>query len=55
MLNEVARDIEDPFHYDPNELPLPQVRPALPFPLTPAYASALISSEAAPRRVFPVF
>ena len=28
MLNEVARDIEDPFHYDPNELPLPQVRPA---------------------------
>ena len=25
-LNEVARDVEDPFHYDPNELPLPQVR-----------------------------
>ena len=24
-LNEVASDIEDPFHYDPNELPLPQV------------------------------
>ena len=24
-LNEVALDIEDPFHYDPNELPLPQV------------------------------
>lgn len=29
MLNEVASDIEDPFHYDPNELPLPQVRDAL--------------------------
>lgn len=26
MLNEVARDIEDPFHYDPNELPLPQMQ-----------------------------
>ena len=26
MLNEVASDIEDPFHYDPNELPLPQAR-----------------------------
>ena len=26
-LNEVATDIEDPFHYDPNELPLPQVPP----------------------------
>lgn len=26
MLNEVARDIEDPFHYDPNELPLPQIQ-----------------------------
>jgi predicted membrane chloride channel (bestrophin family) len=26
MLNEVARDVEDPFHYDPNELPLPQIQ-----------------------------
>jgi hypothetical protein len=26
MLNEVARDVEDPFHYDPNELPLPQLQ-----------------------------
>ena len=26
MLNEVARDVEDPFHYDPNELPLPQMQ-----------------------------
>eukprot|EP00892_Ulva_mutabilis_P004193 jgi/Ulvmu1/2145/UM129_0004.1 len=26
MLNEVARDIEDPFLYDPNELPLPQMQ-----------------------------
>jgi hypothetical protein len=26
MLNEVSRDIEDPFHYDPNELPLPQMQ-----------------------------
>eukprot|EP00892_Ulva_mutabilis_P007761 jgi/Ulvmu1/5357/UM022_0151.1 len=25
-LNEVATDIEDPFHYDPNELPLPQMQ-----------------------------
>ena len=23
---QVARDIEDPFHYDPNELPLPQLQ-----------------------------
>ena len=22
----MARDIEDPFHYDPNELPLPQLQ-----------------------------
>eukprot|EP00892_Ulva_mutabilis_P004197 jgi/Ulvmu1/2149/UM129_0008.1 len=26
MLNEVASDIEDPFVYDPNELPLPQMQ-----------------------------
>jgi hypothetical protein len=26
MLNEVARDIEDPFLYDPNQLPLPQMQ-----------------------------
>eukprot|EP00892_Ulva_mutabilis_P007760 jgi/Ulvmu1/5356/UM022_0150.1 len=25
-LNEVASDVEDPFHYDPNELPLPQMQ-----------------------------
>lgn len=25
-LNEVARDIEDPFFYDPNQLPLPQMQ-----------------------------
>ena len=23
---QVARDIEDPYHYDPNELPLPQMQ-----------------------------
>jgi hypothetical protein len=23
---QVARDVEDPFHYDPNELPLPQIQ-----------------------------
>jgi hypothetical protein len=23
---QVARDIEDPYHYDPNELPLPQLQ-----------------------------
>ena len=26
MLNEVSRDIEEPFHYTPNELPLPQLQ-----------------------------
>ena len=26
MMNEVANDIEDPFHYDPNQLPLPQMQ-----------------------------
>jgi predicted membrane chloride channel (bestrophin family) len=26
MVHEVARDIEDPFHYDPNQLPLPQMQ-----------------------------
>jgi predicted membrane chloride channel (bestrophin family) len=26
MLNEVARDMEDPFLYDPNQLPLPQLQ-----------------------------
>jgi hypothetical protein len=25
-LNEIARDVEDPFHYDPNQLPLPQMQ-----------------------------
>lgn len=23
---QVSRDIEDPYHYDPNELPLPQIQ-----------------------------
>jgi predicted membrane chloride channel (bestrophin family) len=26
MMNEVANDVEDPFHYDPNQLPLPQMQ-----------------------------
>jgi hypothetical protein len=25
-MNEVARDLEDPFIYDPNELPLPRMQ-----------------------------
>jgi predicted membrane chloride channel (bestrophin family) len=26
MMNEIANDVEDPFHYDPNQLPLPQMQ-----------------------------